>query len=327
MQLPALSVQTFEKARALFLQKRFLEARERIEVYRRTVRYEAIARHDRRDGGPVSASAVVVSFRTGPALFDCLDSLLNQNRRDFEIILVDNGGNQELLPRLAHYPLLHVFSPANLLPSEGRNIGAHFAGSGNLLFLDDDSIIHPFFVDNAIRALTNSDFPVLRGRILPRSPGQGATMPFHYDLGPHPLPAVLSTEGNMAVQKDVFDRVGGFDPLLFGSEGMELNHRCMIHFPGRYVSYCPGMVIYHDFASGDRLQAKKERQALTGEYLSRLYPGANLLLRSYVNWYRSRPAESIKITLKVLGDALKSPTSRKRALFAHVIRLICGGDL
>ncbi|MFO8089701.1 MAG: glycosyltransferase [Desulfatiglandaceae bacterium] len=316
------SIELFEKARSLFLQKRFLEARELIEVYRKIVRYEDIARHDHRDGGAVSATAVVVSFKTGPALFDCLDSLLNQNRRDFEIILVDNGGNQELLSRLAHYPLLHVFSAANLLPSEGRNIGAHFARSGNLLFLDDDSLIHPSFVDNAIQALKDRDLPVLRGRVLPKSSGQAANMPFHYDLGPYPLPAVLSTEGNMAVQKDVFDRVGGFDPLLFGCEGIELNHRCIINFPGRYVSYCPGMVIYHDFASGDRLQAKKKRQALTGAYLKRLYPGANLLLHSYVNWYRSRPAESIKITLKVIGEAIKSPMSRKRLLFSRLTRLI-----
>ena len=316
------AVELFEQARSLFLQKRFSEARDVVKVYRKTARYDDLAPHDRRDGGAVSASAVVVSFRTGPALFDCLDSLFTQDIQDFEIILVDNGGNRELLTRLAEYPLLHVFSPANLLPSEGRNIGAYFARSNNLLFLDDDCIVHPSFVRNAVQALQEQAFPVLRGRILPKSPGREAGMPFHYDLGSHPLPAVLSTEGSMAVHRDVFDRVGGFDPLVFGAEGVELNHRFMAAFPGRYVSYCPDMVIYHDFATGGRLEAKKERQRLTREYVNTLYPGVNLLLRSFVNWYQGCPGEAFKTTLKVMGEALKSPMSRKRVLLSRLTRLI-----
>jgi hypothetical protein len=84
------------------------------------------------------------------------------------------------------------------------------------------------------------------------------------------------------------------------------------------------MVIYHDYASGDRLQAKNERQTLTREYMKKLYPGVNVLSRSFVNWYRSSPIESFKITLKVIGEAIKSPMSRKRLFFSRLTRLIRG---
>jgi glycosyltransferase involved in cell wall biosynthesis len=285
------SLDLFELARALFMGKRFEEACKVIKKYRENVQYDLFPLADRRPANRIDVSIVVVSYNKGRAIFECLDSLFKQSDQGFEVILVDQGGNEEALSKLENYPILHVSPSINLLPSEGRNIGAHFARGKYIVFLDDDALIHSRYVENMKLAMQKFDFLALRGRVLPKENKKNNKPPNHYDLGHYPLPALLTTEGNMAIRKEVFEQVRGFNPLLFGCEGNELSYRCLINFPGRDIYYWPGMIIYHDFAIGEQLQAKRERQALAREYQEYIYPGSELLPQYYQKWYNLSPIQ------------------------------------
>ncbi|NEP91298.1 MAG: glycosyltransferase [Okeania sp. SIO2C2] len=282
----------FEEARRLYLQEGFDEAREQMAVYRQSVDYESFPKQDKRPQKSVHSSVIIVSFNADLALMQCLESVFKQTDTGFEVILIDNGGNEAVRQQLADFPMLWVSPPINLLPSEGRNVGAHFAWGDRLIFLDDDATMDSEYVSNAREAMENHDFLAIRGRILPSVNPPKARPPLHYDLGVYPLPAVLITEGNMVIQKQAFVSVGGFDPLLFGHEGVELTSRCLQKFPNKGIYYWPKLLIYHDFVSAEKLEAKKARQTLAKKYIKKVSPLAGFLSEEYLIWYSLRPEGS-----------------------------------
>ncbi|MGR4068056.1 glycosyltransferase [Billgrantia sp. C5P2] len=260
-----IALTAFQKARAHFTQRCFSQARLALADYRHLIRYEAFQHEDRRLlGGLPSCSVIIVSYAAGPGLLECLDTLLAQTHPAFEVILIDNGGNESLQSALKHRPILHVQCPMNLLPSEARNIGAYFSRGSVLVFVDDDGQVCEDYLHQAEQALHKPNVIGVRGRILPLT-ASGASIP-HYDQGEETVPSAFTLEGNMAIRRSVFRAAGGFDPLMFGHEGKELTERCQRLDPAFQVLYWPKLLLYHDYAQGARLQAKRERQQLGADY-------------------------------------------------------------
>lgn len=271
----------FQQAREHFTLRRFAEARRVMADYRRLIQYQAFRHADRRPKkGLPTCSVIIVSHAAGDGLLKCLDTILAQRHSAFEVILIDNGGNEALLPVLQRKPILHVLCPMNLLPSEARNVGAYFARGPVLVFVDDDGQVCQGYLRQAEQALRIPQVIGVRGRILPLT-SEGASNS-HYDLGLKSKPAAFNLEGNMAIRRGVFRAAGGFDPLMFGHEGHELTERCQRLDPSFQVRYWPELLLYHDFAQGTRLQAKRERQQLGSDYkefIKKLYPcSSNFLI-------------------------------------------------
>ena len=311
------SLALFEAARDCYLNKQFTEARRLIKDYRNTIDYHLIERCDRRPCHLVKVSIIIVSYHSGPGLLECLDSLKNHQDQDFEIILVDNGGNESIQLQLSVYPLLYLSPPVNLLPSEGRNLGAAFARGDYLLFIDDDAVVHPDYVKYVKKAWNCFDFLALRGKILPKDGTSNNSFTGHYDLGEYPIPAVLMTEGNMAIRKDVFNSVGGFDPLLFGGEGTELSWRCWKKYPGKDIFYWPNMIIYHNFVRGNSLVQKKQRHALALEYFNYLSPKIGTLTADYGKWYQTRPGGKMVYDKRGLMKKIRVAVQEKWIAFVN----------
>lgn len=260
------AIRYFLKAREHYLARCFAEACAEIQNYGQKVRYDLFEKIDERKSLNPQISVVIVSYQSNEALLDCLDSIWAQDAPAFEIILVDNGGNEGIHNQLTNKPLLWVKSPINLLPSEGRNVGSYFAQSELLVFLDDDAIMAPGYLAAACNAMENTDILALRGKILPKTIPPKVQPPKQYDLGDKSLPAELNLEGNSVVRKQQFYAVTGFDPLLFGHEGKELTFRLRQQYPDMQILYWPNLVIQHDYAQSQRLVAKKERQAIAQDY-------------------------------------------------------------
>jgi len=234
-----------------------------------------------------------------------------QNDKDFEIILVDNGSNEKIIQLLNDYPIIHISPPINLLPSEGRNVGAYFARGKYLVFLDDDALVHRDYIKSIKAAWNSFDFLAIRGRILQKTKSGNNSFMGHYDFGKYPMPAVLMTEGNMAIRGDMFLQVGGFDPLIFGGEGTELTYRCKKYLPEQDIYYWPEMVIYHDFVRGANLTAKKKRHAIAAAYFNYIAPEITTLAESYFRWYKSRPMGAVVYDNRNLIRKISSYTQEK----------------
>lgn len=154
-----------------------------------------------------------------------------------------------------------------------------------LVFLDDDALMAPGYLAAVQNRAQTNELLALRGRILPKA-ATGGPIPKQYDLGDSEQPSEFNLEGNMAVRRSLFHKLGGFDPLMFGHEGKVLTHKWKQHFPETIIRYCPDLIIYHDWASAKRLAKKRERQAVGKDYLDylkehALNPGVSIILRVY----------------------------------------------
>lgn len=282
-------LEIYQQARRLFADGAFANADKEIRRYKALVEYDKMLYEDRRSHAKCLLSVIVVSYNQGQELLNCLNSFRFPNGIKTEIILIDNGKNERIHSELSKHPLFHFLSPINFSPSEGRNIGAHFATGDILVFVDDDCIVEPDFFDSILLAFNTFDFLAIRGRIFAKTPGGNTSIPRHYDLGGYPIPAPLVTEGNMAVTKKAYIAAGGMHPLMFGLEGVEFTWRLSRHFPGRDTYYWPGMVIRHDHVSWDGRATKKKRHAIARAYLRNSMGKHADLTAQFSRWYDDRP--------------------------------------
>jgi GT2 family glycosyltransferase len=92
-----------------------------------------------------TCSVVIVSYKTGPVLLECLRSVLNQEPVR-QVILVDNGNSKGLLEeieviRAGDERLSIISGHGNVGFSTGCNLGAVAATSSHLLLLNPDCVI------------------------------------------------------------------------------------------------------------------------------------------------------------------------------------------
>ncbi len=91
---------------------------------------------------------IVLHFRNLDDTVECLDSLIQQDYSNFEIILVDNGSQDApLVDAVKSYPRLHcIRNESNLGFAEGNNIGIRYAlqrGADAVLLLNNDTVCSP----------------------------------------------------------------------------------------------------------------------------------------------------------------------------------------
>lgn len=311
------ALECYEAALSLFRSRHFARANQKIHEYRRNVDYTGFKCIDNRGEKPVRATVIVVTRDRGKDLFSCLDSLKRQKELSFEIIVVDNGSTRSIQDSFQSENILLVKCPIPFTPSEARNIAAFYARAELLIFLDDDALAEAEFVKSAVQAFEKHPFLGIRGRIMPKSSSADNSLAGLYDLGNYPLPALLDIEGNMAVPKSLYHTIEGMNPLLFGAEGLDLTARLLEACPDGDVYYWPGMVIKHDYVSGDKLLAKRQRQALVNDYLKVMHPHVLKIKEQYTRLYRMCRKEEkglyfkkfpakLKTVCKDMGLALKS---------------------
>ncbi|MFO7446248.1 MAG: glycosyltransferase [Ignavibacteriaceae bacterium] len=266
------SIKNFENAGNKLYSREFKSAEKEIEKYRHSIDYTKFVRYDNRPknlNNGVKLSVIIVAYNTKRLLLDCIRSVTDSYNNDCEVIVVDNGLNEEILPELIRLPILYVGLPHNFLLSEGRNIGVFFARGSIVSFLDDDALAHDNYAENIIRNFSDTDALALRGKVLPKSSSTNNRVAAHYNLGEDLLYIkYIDTEGNSAFLKEEYVKHSGMNPLLFGAEGFEYSYRIYNESGFGSFMYSPGVIIYHDYADNDnKLQTKFDRHKLMNDYL------------------------------------------------------------
>ncbi len=199
-------------------------------------------------------SVIIVAYKTNLELRDCLDSLNKQTYKNFETIVVDN--DYESTEMLKHYSLRYYRLGKNYKPSYARNYGAKNARGTLLAFLDDDAITDKHWTLGIFNAFQDQATVAIRGKILPKSTNNIYTLMSNtYDLGESILDSPITLEGNCAVRRKEFLNVDGFDPKLYGHEGVDLSYKLLNY--GRQL-YVPNVVIYHNSSDNLRHYLKRE---------------------------------------------------------------------
>lgn len=186
---------------------------------------------------------------------------------EWEVLVVDNNSSDRTRDVVEEISCLYpnrfryLFEPRPG-KSNALNAGIRDARGDILAFMDDDVIAEPTWLQNLTLPLRNGQWAGVGGRILPEpsfSPPRWLPLQDRYALAPLAVfdlgtkPGLLTEPPfgtNMAFQREVFERYGGFRIDLgprpgseIRSEDSEFGHRLLAG--GERLFYEPSAVIYH----------------------------------------------------------------------------------
>ncbi|MDP2216518.1 MAG: glycosyltransferase family A protein [Methanolobus sp.] len=219
---------------------------------------------------PQTASIVIVTYSTKKKDLElCLDALTEQKDYDFEIIIVDNNDIADIAPIISNYKLKYIKLKKNFGVNIGRNIGTAQSNGEIIIFLDDDAVPASDFVKQHIIAHRDYEILALRGKSLPKTTNIYNYFAVSYDLGDEIIPWTIDLEGNSSFKKNVLLEVEGFNPNLWGHEGIEISYRILEKYGDKNkLIYSPNPIIYHDYATCFKKYIKKQLRHDTFSNLS-----------------------------------------------------------
>jgi len=177
-------------------------------------------------------SVIIPTADREQMLCRAVDSVLKQSVLPSSIIVVDNGVDKVKIqfddPRVVIIRTL-----PRLGCGKPRNIGARNCDTKFIAFLDDDDWWDPGFIENIIKKFEDTNADVVVGKIK-RQGADGCLR--DYKLFPDsPVlqrKVFFSSPGfggtNVAMKKDVFNEVGGFDECMPASVDRDLAARLII---------------------------------------------------------------------------------------------------
>ena len=106
-----------------------------------------------REEQKIRTSVIIPVYNTAEYLEECLDSVLAQTQKEFELILVDDGsddGSLEICQRYAdQYPFVTLLQQEHLYQGTARNRGLEIARGEYVYFMDSDDDILPELFEKA----------------------------------------------------------------------------------------------------------------------------------------------------------------------------------
>lgn len=199
---------------------------------------------------------IVVSFRAGDYLLECLRHLRAQTVAldvPYEIMLADSGGLEHLRDRYGNLVDVDLRLRHGLPLNVARNAAMAQARGEFVAIIDDDGLVAPDWVEQALAVFRDPTIVAARGRIIPHHHRYFNTFAAHYDRGLELWDeGSLSLEGNMMIRRAAYLKVGGFPDEFYGSEGLFLGYLLDKAFPDKRSVYAPGMVMQHDYCRSMR---------------------------------------------------------------------------
>ena len=188
----------------------------------------------------IDVSVVIPTYNRAALLAETINAVLVQTVQPREIVVVDNGTDGDTAQMIVRYGERVRYSrTAPLGVGAARNTGARLAQASWIALLDDDDILHPEYFEHAEPVLADGRASVIftdhrkwrHGIFDERSNFDRAPDGYWTDIerpqpgefwslvGAFPLSRLLRfiafyAGSMMIVRKDLYDRIGGFDPRV-----------------------------------------------------------------------------------------------------------------
>ena len=106
-------------------------------------------------------SIIVPVYNAEKTLDRCINSILNQKYREFELILVNDGSTDNSLDIIKNYQIkdkrIKIIDSINRGVSEARNSGLNKANGKYIQFIDSDDYIEADMLENTVSKLDNKE--------------------------------------------------------------------------------------------------------------------------------------------------------------------------
>lgn len=211
--------------------------------------------------GP-TVSCVVPIFNPGEYLCDALDSVVAQQHRPLEIILVDDGSTEPLgewalaplVPQartaIAEGIELSFVRQRNAGPAAARNAGIGLARGALIAFLDQDDRWHAAKLVRQVahlEARPDVDVSVAHAESVWNDGSDGSREREPDQPRSGAVPGYVSS--TMLARRRAFDRVGGFDPAYRYADSLDWFARASER--GVVVDLLPEVLLHHRVHAGN----------------------------------------------------------------------------
>jgi len=235
----------------------------------------------------VKVSVVVITRDAEFYIKDLLDSLIAQASKPYEIIVSDAESRDRTMEIVKEYVEKHDFIrlyTKSGTRAVGRNFGVSKTNGDIVAFIDADCIANAFWVSEIEKSMENAD--VVAGKTIKFGFGGFSDLP---RVGiKHGDADVTYPSCNLAYKKNVFERIGGFDPWFKEAEELDLNYRAVD--TGYSLMYNENAVVYH-----------RARETFIGFVKQSFWYGfgrKELTLKHGSLWNKYSPVEMVKVGKK-----------------------------
>jgi GT2 family glycosyltransferase len=255
-------------------------------------------------GSPVSlrVSVVIATHERPRLLLRCVRALLHQNlpAHAYEIVIVDDGSGE-----LAHTATLralaslgasrrrpgvrYLHQSRNRGPASARNVGWRTARAPVIAFTDDDTLPHPDWLREGLRAVGNGA-DAIAGRIdvpLPEAPTD-------YERDAAGLAHAEFATANCFVRRAALEAIGGFDERFRSAWREDTDLEFSLRAHGAVVARSPDACVVHPVRpAGFGVSLRQQRKVVFDALLYKKFP----------DWYRAyiRPRPPLAYYAMVVG--------------------------
>lgn len=223
---------------------------------------------------PPSFSIIIPTHNRADQIVKTIQSVLNQNFSNFDIIIVDDGSTDntgELISSIQD-PRIRYFKKENEERSIARNFGIQRATGDYITFLDSDDVLYPHYLDEASTNINQFNHPEWlhlayeikdeSGKVIRRENHRKGVINKSLITGNH-----LSCIG-VFVRKDILQKHKfNEDPAIIGSEDYLLWLNLASLFPLRYSNTISAFMVQH----GGRSVENFNKQQLTNRIEKSIY--------------------------------------------------------
>lgn len=162
----------------------------------------------------IIVSVVITAYNAERFIDKAIESILSQSYNDYELILVENGSNDNtysVIKRYCKNPKVRLLKlKSNLGPGGGRNAGADIAKGEILIFVDSDMTFDKDYIKNLVRPIFNGiTYGTCHGvEYAANMNNKWARCWGRIRVSPTEKEGIIFR----AIRKDIFLEKGGFDP-------------------------------------------------------------------------------------------------------------------
>ena len=183
-------------------------------------------------------SIIVPVFNRPDEVDELLESLCQQELKDFEVIIVEDGSKtpcKDVCDKYAGILDLHYYYKDNSGPGQSRNYGAERAQGQWLIVLDSDVVLPQDYLANADRELAERPCDAWGGPDAAHPSFTPVQKAISYSMtsffttggirgGKTKLDKFYPRSFNMGIRRDVYQQLGGFSKMRFG-EDIDFSYR------------------------------------------------------------------------------------------------------
>lgn len=198
-------------------------------------------------------SIIIPTYNSADTLVKLLKSISVSSFKDFEVIVVDDFSNDETSKLVKKFPVKYYRLKKRSGPSITRNMGVKLAKGKALFFIDSDIIIYKDTLKKMFNMFTRN--PRVKAAIgyyssEPANAGFIAKFKALRDYAywniDRKFKTVDSFGGSAAINKQIFKKIGGFDPKFREMEDYEIGARIIKICP---IYYSSKILFKHHFPS------------------------------------------------------------------------------